>query len=173
MPSIRRAEPGDAPRLLPLVQALNDHEAIPWQATPLASALARLLGDSTLGLVLVADEVGGPERPPAGYAIATFGFDLEFAGRDAFLTELYVAPAARGQGLGRRLLAAVELELRAADIRALHLMVRPDNAEARALYDDVGFVEVPRRILTKRLDAPLAVTASDPAGAGDAGGARR
>lgn len=148
MHSIRRATTADLPVLLPLVQALNDHEEIPWQAGPLTAALARLLDDASLGRVLLAPHPGRCD----GYAIATFGFDLEFAGRDAFLTELYVCEAARGRGLGRALLLAMEAELRLCDVRAVHLMVRPDNTGARALYDDIGFREVPRRILTKRLD---------------------
>lgn len=150
--TIRHARATDAPRLLPLVQALNTHEGISWQPAPLAAALDRLLSDPAIGRVLVAESADTPDHFD-GYAIATFGFDLEFAGRDAFLTELYVAEGARGRGVGRALLRGIQEELRAADVRAVHLMVRPGNAEAQALYHGEGFREVPRQILTKRLDA--------------------
>ena len=86
-----------------------------------------------------------------GYAVATFNFDLEHPGLDAFLTELYVVPPWRRQGIGRRLLAAVEQQLRALDVVALHLAVRADNPPALALYEAAGYEPWPRRVLGKRL----------------------
>jgi ribosomal protein S18 acetylase RimI-like enzyme len=85
-----------------------------------------------------------------GYAIVTFGFDLEFGGRDAWLTELWVDEAARGRGAGSAALALLEPELRAHDVRAYHLQVRAENRALR-LYERAGFTRVPRLILTRRL----------------------
>jgi ribosomal protein S18 acetylase RimI-like enzyme len=85
----------------------------------------------------------------AGYAIVTWGYDLEFAGRDSFLTELYVVPAQRRRGFGRHGLAAAEALARANGAHAMHLQVRDDNARARALYEASGFVAPPRRLMTK------------------------
>lgn len=57
----------------------------------------------------------------------------------ARLYSIAVAPAARGQGLGRRLLKDAEALARAADCRGLRLEVREDNAAAVALYESSGY----------------------------------
>jgi len=100
-------------------------------------------------VVLVAEERVG--RRLAGYVVATFNYDLEFAGADAFVTELFVLPAARGRGIGRRLLDAAATKVRGAGAGALHLLVHPGNRVARALYRKAGFEEVPRRVMTRAL----------------------
>ena len=40
------------------------------------------------------------ERGLCGYFVLTWGFDLEWNGRDAFLSELFLIPDARGKALG-------------------------------------------------------------------------
>jgi ribosomal protein S18 acetylase RimI-like enzyme len=93
-------------------------------------------------------EQGGTTRL-VGYVVASFNYDLEFAGPDAFVTELFVRPEVRTRGVGRRLLAAVTTRMRAAGAGALHLLVRPDNLAARLLYEAAGFAEVPRLMMTR------------------------
>ena len=88
---------------------------------------------------------------PVGYAVLTLGFAMEYYGRDAFLDDLYLTPAVRGQGLGTALMAAVEQEARALGVRALHLEVGRDNDRAKALYASRGFRDHDRHLLTKRL----------------------
>ena len=88
-----------------------------------------------------------------GYLVLTWGFDLEWSGRDAFLTELYLVASARARGLGRECLAHAERIARAHDAHALHLMVRDENLPARKLYARAGYVSPPRLFLTKELAA--------------------
>lgn len=133
--------------MLPLMVAFNQHEGIVWRPDVMAPALHRLLDDQALGLALVA--YVGPRL--VGYSLATFGYDLEFAGRDAFITELFVEPASRGQGLGRRLLESTVRHLQQRNVHAVHLVVRPDNPRARSLYESHGFKASPRIIMTKML----------------------
>jgi len=136
-------------RIVPLMESYNAVEHIPWQPETMIPALRRVLNEPALGLAVVACE---PEsRAVVGYGLATFGFDLEFAGPDSFVTELYVEPARRRHGIGRKLLEALVQELRAAGANAVHLLVRPENAPARALYERHGFQEVPRLLLTRLL----------------------
>jgi len=115
-------------------------------AEAFAAALRRLLGDPELGGVWLVLR----DSAPIGYAIVTFGFDLEFAGRDAYLTELWIDPEARGDGAGAAALDLIAAELRARAISALHLQVRPDNPALR-LYERTGFVASPRLVMTRRL----------------------
>jgi len=61
--------------------------------------------------------------------VLTWGYDLEWDGCDAFLTELFLVPAARGHGHGSGALVAAEAVAREHGARALHLTVRHENAE--------------------------------------------
>jgi ribosomal protein S18 acetylase RimI-like enzyme len=145
----RRARPTDLERLLPLMAAFNRAEGIPFRRSKVIAGLGQLLRRRSLGVVVVADSADGARLD--GYAIGTFGFDLEFAGPDAFLTELFVRPDSRRGGLGARLLAAVTRELREDGARAVTLLVDPKKAAARRLYARAGFEEIPRLPMVRRL----------------------
>ena len=67
----------------------------------------------------------------------------------AHITQLCVAPAARGRGLGRDLLRHCARELARAGYRAITLTVTESNARAVALYRDLGFT------LRHRFDAAV------------------
>jgi GNAT superfamily N-acetyltransferase len=56
---------------------------------------------------------------------------------------VFVAPVARGHGLGRRLMLELEELARAHGLHTLRLDTRSDLVEARALYAALGYVEVP------------------------------
>ena len=56
------------------------------------------------------------------------------------LISMWVAPAARGTGVARRLIGAVA-DWAATQDRATYLMVRSDNARARTAYERAGFVD--------------------------------
>lgn len=149
MIALRHATPADLPVLLPRTRALNAHEGIAISDELLESALGKLLADTSLGGAWVVYDTGD-DGAAIGYAIVTFGYDLEFGGRDAYLTELWIDEAARGHGAGSRVLALLPDELRARGVRALHLQVRPDNPAVR-LYARAGFHTVPRAIMSRRL----------------------
>lgn len=62
-------------------------------------------------------------------------------GRRGLIHHLVVSPAARRQGLGRRLLAAGLQALRAQGIAKCHLLVFRDNREGLAFWRGVSAVE--------------------------------
>ena len=84
--------------------------------------------------------------------IAQYLFHRSFwtPGDYCYLQDLFVANRARGKGLGRALIAAVEERARAAGASRLHWLTREENRTARALYDKVadrsGFIQY-RKIL--------------------------
>ena len=132
----RIAVVADVERLLELMEDFNRIEAIPFARTTIAQALRPLLvDDNHLGRVVIADF----DERAIGYALVTFGYDLEYGGRDAWLTELYLVATARARGDGRRLLDAAVAVAKAAGAHALHLQVRHENDVARAVYERAGF----------------------------------
>ncbi len=141
------ATEADLPSILTMMEDFNAIEAIAFDREAFAPRVRELLGSPQLGGILVFTVDGAP----AGYAIVTFGWDLEFGGRDAFLTEIYVAAGQRRRGVGRKGLVAAQAFARAGGAHALHLAVRHDNAPARALYDAEGFGTQPRLLMTKLL----------------------
>jgi len=64
-------------------------------------------------------------------------------GQPAEVKRMWVAPEARGLGLGRRLLAEIETRALKAGAKVLHLDTNRSLVEAIALYQRCGFVEVP------------------------------
>jgi len=57
---------------------------------------------------------------------------------DGYLEDLYVAPEARGQGLGRALIEDLIAQGRARGWARLYWMTEQTNAGARALYDRIA-----------------------------------
>lgn len=143
---LRLATTADLDDLVPRTRALNDHEGIKVPTETLRAAMHELIGAPGLGDVWVITRSGAT----IGYAIVTFGFDLEFAGRDAWMTELFIDEAHRQSGAGA---AAIELlvpELKQRGVGALHLQVRPENP-AKRLYERTGFVASPRVVMTRTI----------------------
>lgn len=58
---------------------------------------------------------------------------------DWALNDLFVAPHARGSGVGRALVQRVLDDARAAGTGIVQLETQQDNASARALYESLGF----------------------------------
>jgi ribosomal protein S18 acetylase RimI-like enzyme len=144
---VRAAETADLPTLLARMLDFNREEGIAWSIESGEAPLRRLLESPELGVVGLAERAGAC----VGYFVVCFSFDLEWGGRDAFLTELFVAPDQRGQGLGSRLLVEAERIARAHGVAALHLAVRRENASALRVYQAAGFADSGRVLYSKPL----------------------
>ena len=111
-------------------------------------------------LAELAERYGGPGdqtpvdaaefRPPTGdFLVADDGERLigcagwRAHGPDAELKRMFTTKAARGQGLGRRLLVAVEESARAAGCPRLVLETGTKQPEAIALYQSAGYTRIP------------------------------
>jgi ribosomal protein S18 acetylase RimI-like enzyme len=143
---LRLARGTDSRLLLQMMSDFTAGEGIAPDPRRLRTALGNLLRERNLGRVWLIVEGG----EVVGYAVLTFGYDLEFTGRDAFLTELYVSKELRGRGIGRRALAMIERQAVALKARAVHLMVRAENIRAFTLYASAGY-EAPRRVMLSRI----------------------
>lgn len=86
------------------------------------------------GICLVGREDGAPVCVGG---LKRLGDDL------AEIKRMYVTPAARGRGFARQLLAALEDEARRLGYARLRLDTGPRQPYARALYESVGYREIP------------------------------
>lgn len=141
--SFRLATDADLPVLLELEAQFYADEGYPFDRVRNETSMRRLLNDPNLGRLFV---IGGGD----GYMVVTFGFSIEFGGRDAFVDELYVAPHARGRGLGTEALTVAERACVEAGVATLHLEVEHENARAKALYERCGYYAHERHLMSKR-----------------------
>lgn len=102
--------------------------------------------DPSVGATALPQEV----RPPAGEFFVAYlrgepigcGAVKHHGNAPAELKRMWIAPSARGLGLGRRLLAHLEARACGAGARVAHLETSAVLAEALALYRSAGWVEV-------------------------------
>jgi ribosomal protein S18 acetylase RimI-like enzyme len=146
----RLAGPTDEATLLALMREFYAHERIEFVENAARAALRGLLEDDSRGRVVLIE----PGGALAGYLAVTFGWSLEFQGRDAFVDELYLREPFRGQGLGTRALEVAAELCRAAGVRALHLEVERGNHRAQTLYRRAGFADREHYLMTRRLGIP-------------------
>jgi GNAT superfamily N-acetyltransferase len=88
-------------------------------------------------------------RAPAGvFVVATLRGDpigcggLKLGGKTALLKRMWVAPSARGLGIGRRLLADLEARAQAHGAHTVRLETNRALSEAIGLYRAAGYREV-------------------------------
>lgn len=148
-PQFRIASESDLGVLLAMMRELNeeDHDVDqpPFDSNLAGAAAIALIENSSWGRVwMICDD----ERV-VGYLALTFGYSLEYGGRDAFVDELFIAPSHRNLGMGRKALLFAEAASPALGIKALHLEVKRGNDAAQRLYRSLGFNDHVRRIMTK------------------------
>lgn len=141
-----RAKAEHAATLLKFVRAYYEFDGIAFDRDSVARGITELIANPSLAEAWLIQD--GSEL--VGHFVLAFGFDLEFGGRQATLTELYLEPHARGRGLGSATLRFAEERLRELGIRTLELQAEHDNTDALRFYERAGFVRETRIPLTKR-----------------------
>jgi len=145
--SFKAATLSDARKLEKWVRAYYKYDGIAFETETVRPALAVLLKNKSLGKAWFIQRRG----KLVGYVVVTFGFDHEFGGRTATVTDLYIERRHRRKGLGRKTLGLVADFCRKAGVRGLELQAERDNTEARAFYKRCGFVATDRIPMNKRL----------------------
>ncbi|MEU2610376.1 GNAT family N-acetyltransferase [Micromonospora sp. NPDC007271] len=120
-PAIRPARPEDVPAVVAMVHELADYERAPEQCHLTEEQLATALFPTAPGRGADAPSWSGrsPEpalfghvavdaaEQPVGFALWFLNFSTWEGVHGIYLEDLYVRPAARGTGVGRRLLATL------------------------------------------------------------------
>jgi ribosomal protein S18 acetylase RimI-like enzyme len=149
-PRYRLAEPHDLDAIHALRRAFYQETNSAWDDDGARRALGQLLRNRSFGEVWLLESNFGP----LGFLVVTIGFSLEFLGPDAFVDELYLAPAVRGRGHGREGLALALKVAQERGVAAVHLEVTADNEDALELYQRSGFVDHGRRLFTSWIAEP-------------------
>ena len=147
MPNIRLAQRQDLEALVPLVMAYHRFEEVDMPEETVRKAVAPLLGGSEHGRIWLIYEGG----ECAGYVALCLGYSVEFAGREAFIDELYLHERYRGRGLGRAAIDEVVRQAAGLGVRAVHLEVAQHNENAQKFYAAMGFAPRARYFLMTRL----------------------
>ena len=135
-PKLRRARPADAPALRRMLRALMTHGGHPSSRPISAAELARHMGGRRPDIEAVIAERAGR----AVGMVLFFPWLSTWRGRlNLYIQDLYIEPAERGSGLGRRLLAAAAREGRARGCGALLLAVEISNEAAEQFHRRLGF----------------------------------
>jgi ribosomal protein S18 acetylase RimI-like enzyme len=146
-PVFTLAGAADADELVGLMREFYAFDHIAFDEAAARGALREILGDGRFGVV----HLIRVEAETAGYLVLTFGFSLEFHGRDAFVDELYLRENFRGRGIGKACIEFAAEVCRREGIAALHLEVERANTRAQGLYRRAGFRDHDRYLLTKWL----------------------
>ena len=145
----------DDTRVMVATQLPAQVEALPagWHLEPVghagfAEAVGRLRGSPAGQRVAQAERLAASPVPYQGWVLRQAGHPEVLAcGQTAIegdlvgLYDVFTDPALRGQGLARRLCAALLQTARASGAHQAYLQVEADNLPARAIYHRLGFVD--------------------------------
>jgi len=146
--TLRLASESEIATILEFMRAFYAGEGYPLDERAAEAALAELVRTPDLGRVWLIVE----DEESVGYIALTFGYSLEFHGRDAFVDELFVRAERRGRGAGTATLRFVIDACPALSVHALHLEVERVNTAAQALYRRFGFHDHDRYLMTHRME---------------------
>ena len=135
--AVKAIEDGDIAEVVALWQRCGSTR--PWNDPAGDIALARKQANAT---VLLGRHDG------ALVASVLVGHD----GHRGWVYYVTVDPDHRFKGFGREIMSAAEHWLRARGIEKLQLMVRGDNTEVHAFYQQLGYFEQERVVFAKWLD---------------------
>jgi L-amino acid N-acyltransferase YncA len=138
MTSVRLARPSDAEAMARIYNAGVEERQATLETRPLSAAdFAERIERSRRWPAIVAEQDG----PVVGWA-AVGEYNPRECYRGVGEATLYVEPAARGRGIGRRLLEALAAEAERAGFWKLIGRLFPENEASRALLRGCGFSEV-------------------------------
>jgi GNAT superfamily N-acetyltransferase len=131
---VRPARETDAAILADMANDLNDYVGVRGRPFTADRVRADGFGPQAAFTPLIA-EVDGVV---AGYAFCSVGYNTDHAGRSMWLHDIFVMPAARGNGVGHALMSAVAAEAVRAGCLSLEWGVHAANTGALEFYRRLG-----------------------------------
>ncbi|MGZ3698945.1 MAG: GNAT family N-acetyltransferase, partial [Bdellovibrionota bacterium] len=91
------AKSEDISTLLEMVREYHTYDHLDFDPDLTGSLLKEFIANNSLGRLWMIRE----SDQSIGYLLLTFGFSLEYKGRDAFIDEFFLNERWRGRGLGK------------------------------------------------------------------------
>jgi diamine N-acetyltransferase len=132
---LRALQVEDVDLALEFVREYYALDRIPFDPERVRRGLLEIAADAALGQFWFVRHEGRD----VGHALLTYGFDLEFGGRTATVTEVYLREAYRGLGLGTAVFEALERHCAERGVQTLELQAERENTAARRFYARLGF----------------------------------
>lgn len=138
---IRPMQPADRQAYLHLAEAFYSSDAVIKKISrrvmeavfdDIISAGAHMQG------FMLMDDAG----ETAGYALLAHSYSQEAGGKVLWVEELFISPEHRGKGLAKEFFVFVK-ETYANKVKRIRLDVEADNENAIALYEKMGFKQLP------------------------------
>ncbi|NEQ26006.1 MAG: GNAT family N-acetyltransferase [Microcoleus sp. SIO2G3] len=143
--SFKRAEMSDLEILMEFIREFCEVDQHPFDDSSVRVALTKIVSDDSLGRVWLIKH----NSQAIGYIVLTFGYSLEYRGREAVIDEIYIRESHQRQGIGKRAIEFVEEVSPSLEIKVLHLEVERENIAAQHFYRKVGFEDQDSYLMTK------------------------
>ncbi|WBA10580.1 GNAT family N-acetyltransferase [Salinivibrio kushneri] len=150
--SLRRPDADAFETLLTLSHEQHDHEALPFDRTPVAATFSTLLSQPERGDVFLIDVEHEGETETIGFLVVAYSFSVENGGSVGVIDQFFIQQSWRRQGVGSQVIPHVEARAKEKECVAVILEVNIGNKGARLFYEQFDYQ--PRRqhcIMTKRL----------------------
>jgi len=135
--TLRAATPADVPAILRCIQGLAEYERLTHQCVATEALLRETLFGATPAATVVLATKGDET---AGFALWFRNYSTFLARPGIFLEDLFVFPAHRGHGLGRRLLAHLASTAVERGYGRVEWNVLDWNVDAIGFYESLGAV---------------------------------
>jgi len=146
MVSFRLTDSEDIEILLNFIKNFYGLSSYPFDEDKVRESVANLINNNNLGRIWIIEY----DSKAIGYIILTFGYSIEYKGRDAFIDEFYIEEEYRGRG--KETMDFIVKESLELEIKALHLEVEKDNERAKNLYLKYNFTDNGRTLMTRWID---------------------
>jgi GNAT superfamily N-acetyltransferase len=134
---IREANEGDVPLILSLIRELAEYEKLSDEVVATEDGLRdSLFGERRYAEVLIAEHDGAP----AGFALFFHNFSTFLGKPGIYLEDLYVKPAFRGSGIGKKLLVHLASLAKRRGCGRLEWWVLDWNEPSIGFYKKLGAV---------------------------------
>lgn len=138
MPGLRPARPGDVEEIARLVRARCVHDGEPSEYVETPFFAEQMFGPTAALRAVVADR--GEDGRLGGLCLFHTAYESVYSARGAYVSELFVDPDLRRQGLARALLAETARAIRSEGGVYLWWTTGAANHAARAFYDGIADV---------------------------------
>jgi GNAT superfamily N-acetyltransferase len=155
--TLRPATAADVPQILAFIRALAEYERLLHEVVATEDGIrAALFGPRPYAEVILAEEAG----LPVGFALFFHTFSTFLGQPGIYLEDLFVVPEARGQGVGKALLAELARLAVARGCGRVEWAVLDWNTPAIRFYDSLGARPNQEWTVYRLTGAPLAALAA-------------